>query len=153
MSPETTKPAGAGPFVHSGGPMCLAERRWRGPDPTVEDRANTGPDVSVGATAARTRSDRRGPSEYRARCGRRSDSRIRQLRGRSPPPMRPSRQPRRGTERPPTGSCTLSAVATRPANPLAWGRLVVNMAADRLEAEIPGAKRGNESRLRGYEAL
>jgi hypothetical protein len=36
---------------------------------------------------------------------------------------------------------------------LAWGRSVVNAAAADLEAAIPGASRGSESHLAGYEAL
>jgi hypothetical protein len=36
---------------------------------------------------------------------------------------------------------------------LAWGRLVVNATATRLESEIPGAARKAESHLKGYEAL
>ncbi|MGZ4200725.1 MAG: hypothetical protein ACXVRH_01570 [Thermoleophilaceae bacterium] len=36
---------------------------------------------------------------------------------------------------------------------LVWGREVVNEAAARLEQSIPGAARGSESHLDGYEAL
>jgi hypothetical protein len=34
---------------------------------------------------------------------------------------------------------------------LTWGRQVINRTADRLEQEIPGSTRGNESRLPDYE--
>ena len=36
---------------------------------------------------------------------------------------------------------------------LSWGRAVIDGVADRLERAIPEAKRGNESRRRGYEAV
>jgi hypothetical protein len=36
---------------------------------------------------------------------------------------------------------------------LTWGRQVINRTADRLEQEIPGSTRGNESRLPDYEAI
>jgi hypothetical protein len=42
---------------------------------------------------------------------------------------------------------------TRDDDFLRWGRLVIDGIAERLERAIPGAKRGNESRRRGYEAV
>ena len=36
---------------------------------------------------------------------------------------------------------------------LRWGRAVIDGVADRLEQAIPGAKRGNESHRRDYEAV